>query len=816
MKFLIKPFALLIALSTTFLAIAEEKSEKKSTKKKGYEQFIAEGVNTDEGLFTVYTLDDNTYFEIPDALHGREMLLGSRVIELSNDSKVMAGEMRKGPVMIEFSRDDKNVYMHQNVSNMIVDENAAIKKSVDKHSVKPILATFKIEALNSDSTAAVIDVTKFFSEEIKVVSPFNSKFKAGSIQKESTFIQESLSFPENIEIRTQMNYKQSNGTPFLIRMNRSILLLPEEPMQPRYEDPRVGYFAMSRHRYAEDVIGVESLKYISRFEMKARPEDVEKHKRGELVEPENPIVYYIDDAFPADYITYVKMGVENWQKAFEAIGFKNAITAQVYPQNDPEFHPEDIRYSCIRYISQAKANAMGPHWSDPRSGETIGGEVFWWHNVTVRLRNWMFIQCAPNEPLARLENTDIELLGPMIRYVVAHEVGHNLGLKHNMGASYAYPVDSLRSSTFTQKYGTTPSIMDYARFNYVAQPGDENVRLLPPNLGIYDYFAIKWGYAPIYDAENADDELATLNSWILEHKDDPNYYYGDQQMGAPCQDPASQSEAVGDDAVKASIYGVKNLAYIMDHLVDWTVEENGDYDFMREIYSEALKQHKRYIGHVISYIGGVSIYKSVGGETRPFYTPETEAKQVEAINWVMDEMFNLPNWALPAGYELRVGPQRYDMYKLQASILDLSMSPVLYQRLQMYHEDYTVAEYLEDISDNIWSHTIGKDDLTDFDKHLQATFIHNLIGESGSTASSSKKNAFLEEDEHLCNHDGCSHEDHLTGAKGSKILYTDNGVKPVLMMQIDRAQDVLKKQLKHKDPLTRAHYEYLYSLIKDI
>lgn len=801
-KWLFSPFLVLMLLfSTTVLADEEKNDDKKDKKKKTYESLIDEEVKSDSGLFILHQKEDKFYFEIPDNTLGKDMLMGARVAEISNPSKVVAGEMRKAPVLIRFSRDNKNVYLHQITTDYISYKQESISKSVERNTITPILETFPIEVFNNDSTAAVIEVTDFFTDEIKVVSPFNSKFKAGKLKKEATRITEGLSFPENIQMRTQMSYEASHGRPFLILMHRSILLLPEEPMRPRYEDERIGYFSNSQRLFTTEKIGVETLRYISRFDVNPKPEDIEKYKRGELVEPENPIVYYIDDAFPPEWIPYIKAGVETWQKAFEAIGFKNAIVAKVYPSNDPEFNPEDIRYSCIRYISLPKANAMGPRWIDPRSGQTISGEVLWWHDVTVRLRDWIFVQCAQVEPAARKKNTELELLGKMIKYVTAHEIGHTLGLKHNMRASYAYPVDSLRSATFTQEHGTTPSIMDYARFNYIAQPGDTGVRLLPPDLGVYDYFAIKWGYQPIFEAETPDAEKETLNQWILEKKDNKWYQYGDQQMPI-CFDPASQNEALGNDAIKASKYGVANLKYIMNHLIEWATFENEHHEFLMHMYEEVLKQHDRYLGHVNSYLGGVYIYKNVEGENEPFYTPVSKQKQKEALQWLMNELSDQPDWYLNPEIEKRLGSQKDNLFKTQAKLLDDLMSGVIFQRLQLYHTDYTPYEYLNDLHGYIWEKTNNKEELTEFDKHLQASYIHNLIKLS-------------DWDENNGGDASLTNESSFSRASSAKVMYIDNLVKPLLLQKVIESRELIKKQLKNKNPQVRAHYNYLYYLINN-
>lgn len=792
--------AVLIIIVNAVSLKAEEvkKDDKESSKgKKDYAHF-QNLENVDQGLFTIYQDDDKYYFGIPDSLLGRDLMIGSRISEISEISKLVAGEARKDPALISFGIEDDNIMLYQTVSKMEANEEQNIYTSVKRHKLLPILEVFPIVTYNADSTFYIIDITKFFENEIKIISPFNAKYKLGSPKKEATKILSATSYPQNIEMRTRMGYTSTNGGAVMTIIHRSLMLLPMEKMRPRQEDKRMGYFAVTRHIFDEDLVGARSKAYITRFDVQPRKEDLEKYKAGELVVPEKPITYYVDNAFPKHLQEAIIRGIEYWQPAFEAIGFKDAITAQVYPVDNPDFNPDDMRYSCIRYVSQAKANAMGPNHTDPRTGEVICGDVYWWHDVAKLVRNWYFIQTVAIDEKARLQNMEKDIQGDIAAYIVAHEVGHNLGLKHNMRASYAYPVDSLRSATFTQKNGTTPSIMDYARFNYIAQPGDLGVSLLPPSLGVYDFHAIKWGYQPILDAKTIEDEYATLNRWILEKKDDPRYVYGEQQMPI-CLDPTSQAEALGDDAIKASQYGVKNLQYIMDHLIEWTTVENGKYDYTKEIYKEVLTQHGRYIGHVLSYIGGVYKYLPVEGEITPYYTPVEKEKQEEALEWVYGEMLNLNTWAMPLELENRIGPQSYDMCKRQAEILDKLMSPVLFQRISMYHTDYTVQNYIDAMAELIWQKTLEKEDLQFIDKHIQATYIRNLITLSTPKASSlSKKSSSIYA---------------LSSPTGSKTSAFDNAAIPVLQTKLIETKQLLKKQLKHKDKDLRAHYQYLFSLI---
>lgn len=792
--FVVLIFALVL-LPAFGLAETDKDELKDNQKKKSfYDLLVSENAEKDTGLFIISKIHNNYYFGMNDSLLGRDMLLGSRISELSSTANVVAGEMSTHPILIRFSRDDEKLYMHQIVSNYVADDDDEISISVHRNSVPPILETFQLEAFNEDSTSFFFEVTDYFSREIPSISPFE-KYRPGKLQRDATFILETQAFPKNVEIKTQLSYSNSRRGPFLAVINRSILLLPKKPMRPRYLDPRVGYFSNQVRYFSSKKIGVENISFISRFNIQPKSEDLARYQAGELVEPKKPIVFYIDNAFPEAWRPYIKAGIEDWQKAFEEIGFKNAIVAKTYPENNPDFNPEDIRYSCFRYISKPRANSMGPRWIDPRSGEVIGGDVLWWHNVTELLRDWRFVQCAAADPEARKKNPDLPLLGEMIRYVAAHEVGHTLGLKHNMRASYAFPVDSLRSATFTQKHGTTPSIMDYARFNYVAQPGDEGVRFSPPNIGPYDKFAIKWGYKPIFEAQGPEDEKQILSYWINEKSENLAYCYTDNRMSLSA-DPSSQNEALGDDAVKASTYGIENAKFIMKHLVEWTTGENEDYQYLEHMYDEIIDQYERYFSHVNTYLGGVYMFPQVEEKNRENYQPVTVQKQKEALEWLFNELRTQHQWILNKGIERRIGSHKPELLKMQARMLDNIMSSDILQRLELYHEDFNPVDFLNDVQEQVWRKTIQKQPLNEFDRNLQASYITNLLEVSEIMKDSNSRSSF-------------NNEDALNKPHSYRVQFLDNAVKPLLYAKIEETRQLIKKYGKSKDEATNAHYMYL-------
>ena len=551
---------------------------------KPYGEVITKDAKTDKGLFDVHFVDDKYYYEIPDSLFGREMLMVTRIAKTADG--IGFGGGKTNTQSLRWEKKAKMVVLrvvgHENVAA----DSLPIHEAVVNSNFEPVLYTFPIQAFSKDSTKVVIEVSPLFEKDVQALGlpdGYRKEYKISRLDDGKSFIEHIHSYPQNIEARHVKTYaasnppsNQSTGT-ISVEMNNSMIMLPKVPMKRRYFDQRVGWFARSEVDYGLPAQESKTIRFLDRWRLEVKDEDIEKFKQGELVEPKKQIVYYIDRATPDQWRKYIKQGIEDWQVAFEAAGFKNAIIAKNPPtkEEDPDWSPEDVRYSVVRYLASPIPNANGPHVSDPRSGEILESDINWYHNVMTLLRNWFFVQTAAINPDAQSVAFKDEVMGRLIRFVSSHEVGHTLGLPHNMGSSPAYPVDSLRSAVFTKKYGTAPSIMDYARFNYIAQPGDVGVALMP-NIGIYDKYAIEWGYRPILD-KSATDEKSTLDSWILKHQGDPKYRFGRQQSGGVI-DPSSQTEDLGDDAVKASMYGIANLKRIVPNLIKWTAEDGKNYE----------------------------------------------------------------------------------------------------------------------------------------------------------------------------------------------------------------------------------------------
>jgi hypothetical protein len=609
--------------------------------------------------------------------------------------------------------------------------------------LEPILQKFDIKSRGTDSTGIVIEVTDLFNKDVQALGLQRNRrteYKVSRLDPDRTYIEHIHTYPINIEARYVLTYAAaeppSNSSTGLItlEMNSSMILLPAEPMMQRLSDKRVGWFSRSILDYGSDAQKASTRTFLDRWRLEVKEEDIEKFKRGELVEPKKQIVYYIDPATPKQWVPHLIAGVEDWQKAFEAAGFKNAIIAKEAPTTaeDPTWSPEDARYSVIRYFASDIQNAYGPHVSDPRSGEILESDIGWYHNVMNLLRNWFFIQTAAINPAARNVQFDDEVMGRLVRFVSSHEVGHTLGLPHNFGSSHAYPVDKLRDPVFTKEMGTAPSLMDYARFNYIAQPEDAGVSLMP-EVGPYDKYAIAWGYRPIPDAKTPEEEQKTLDEWILSKKGDPVYRYGRQGNN---YDPTTQSEDLGDDAMKASDYGIKNLKRIMPNLMGWTAEEDKPfkgYEDLSEMYGQVIGQYNRYMGHVRTNVGGVmEIYKSSGQE-EAVYTHTSKETQKSAVAFLNKELFATPTWLMNDSIISRIGDfgaleriRGVQVTTLNGILEWGRLGRVIENEALNGNEAYKITELFDDLRKGIWTEIAAGKTIDVHRRALQRAHIERL------------------------------------------------------------------------------------------
>ena len=774
--------------------------DKKPKKEKTFEEIITKDAITDKGLFNVHKVKDKYYYEIPDSLIGRDMLMVTRIVKMATELPHSRHKMSEQ--VLKWEKFDNNIFLKQASYSKFANDSLPISIAVSNSNYEPIISNFKIAAKNKDHNSYLIDVTNLYKSDVKIFGfPQSSRkgFKITSLDSKLSFIESIRSFPLNIETKHIKTYKSSNSRNGQISMllNNSMVLLPKEPMKRRYFDQRVGWITNSQIDFGIDNQEAETVRYIQRWRLEIKDEDIEKFKNGELVEPKKPIIYYIDPATPVKWRKYLKQGVEDWQVAFEAAGFKNAILAKDPPskEEDPDWSPEDVRYSVIRYLASATLNANGPRVSDPRSGEIIESDINWYHNVMKLLRNWFFVQTSAVNENVRSTEFDNETMGRAIRFVSAHEVGHTIGLPHNWASSNAYPVDSLRSKTFTKKYGIAPSIMDYARFNYIAQPGDEGVSLVI-DIGPYDKYSTMWGYKPILNT-SAEDEKEILNNWITEKANDPMFRFGTSGI-----DPSVQTEDLGDDAIKASEYGIANLKRIMPKLIEWTTKDGETYDELGYMYRQILSQFGRYMGHVSNNIGGVYQHFKTADQEGAVYTHVNKSYQQDCMDFLHSQLFQTPTWMINkdilnkiefAGVVNRI---RSTQSRSLNRILDFGRMARLIENEAINGKNaYSLTSMMTDLRKGIFKEVYQNEKIDVFRRNLQFAYLDRIsflmTNEQGSTPSWARN--------------------YVTSVKVSQ-----SDIRTVATSQLIQLSKDLKKYKKKSDKMSSMHIEMVKNKVTNI
>ena len=603
-----------------------------------------------KGMLSTYFDDENQklFLQFNDSVFEKPLLMVSRYVQLpSGYSAYRNAGSKTAEQVIQFEKQGNRILLKQVSYVNNADTSDPIYQSVINNHLNPILASFEKEKIEEGEN--LIDVSEFFSKDspsFNVVGETQKKsFKIAGLDKKRSFIDKVKSYPRNTEITHTLTYpagsppRGNQSETLTFQMNHSIIALPENPMPVRYTDHRVGWFSLEKYNYSSKALKSDNYRIAVRWRME--PKDEAAYLRGELVEPKKPIVFYLDPATPLKWRPYFKKGIEDWNQAFEKAGFKNAVIAKDPPtqEEDPDFSPEDVRYSVVRYVASTTRNATGPSVKDPRTGEILESDVIWYHNHLRSYRNRYLLETGAANPKARTLNTPEEEIGEMMRRVIAHEVGHALGLPHNMKASSAYPVDSLRSGSFTQKMGIAATIMDYARYNYVAQPGDENIRFVR-QMGPYDDYAIEWGYRYFPDQE-PDEIKSRLAVFVSERNLNPIF-----QFGSGGTDPDSQTENIGDDPIKATAYGLSNLKIVAKNLEKWTTADGQNFDDLKELYLEMVSVYRRYIYHVANLVGGVRETRVVKGQIEQVYENVPRSDQLMALNTLEREVWNSPMWLL--------------------------------------------------------------------------------------------------------------------------------------------------------------------------
>ena len=826
-----------------------KKNKKKETteevSKTDFEKIASESNLVSRGMFNVYAQDGKYYFEIPVSLLQRDMLVVNKLQRVPfelNDAGVNRGtNYETQMIRFEWNKEEKKIRVRQSRPLPESPENDAITRSVRDNFISPLIADFKLEACNADSTAVIIQINDIYDgSETSINNVFDNINLGTSAIKDLSRIMSIKAFPNNIVATSELTTKVREGMSAVnvtVEVSSSLVLLPEKPMMGRLDDPKVGYFTKDLLYFSDSQQKTEEKKYITRWRLEPKPEDREAYLRGELVEPEKPIVFYIENSTPYRWRKYIKQGIEDWQVAFERAGFKNAIIAKELPDSIAA-NADDINYSVVTYAASSKANAMGPSILDPRSGEILEADIMWWHNVISMVQEWITVQTGAIDPKARGTKLPDEMMGDAIRFVACHEVGHSLGLRHNMMGSWTFPTDSLRSKSFTDKMNSTASsIMDYARYNYVAQPGD-GVTAVSPHIGPYDIFAIEYGYR-WYGLPTPEAEKDVLYDFLNKHNG-RLYKYSEAQDPRSAVDPRAQNEDLGDDPVRSSELGIANLKRIVPEIIKWTTtgEKGQTYEEASRLYYAVITQWNNYLYHVMANIGGIYIENTTVGDGVKTYTYVEKEKQEASLDFLLNEVLCYPRWL----FDTEISDYTFLLRKNPTGVIEYAPSQILKNtqgyifwdllsndRLMRMLENelkngkkaFTVVEMMDKMHNSIFATTIKGGTPDVMERNLQKGFLDALITAAAESEgvkinkqlTTTSGNPYLFHHTPWCSHDEFAIEQaERMGARRELSFYGGqvNRISDAISVkrgELLRIKKLLESRRNISDTAARYHYD---------